>query len=236
MRAARDDGSAVRTFVGAGVDVASTSMGTRLVVVQHGEKLGGPGDPALTALGRDQAEQTATWVAERFSPVGVWTSPLRRAVETATPLSAAIGVEISIDERLRERMNWEGEQHLALDDFFAEWRVATDDRSYVPRCGDSSEQAAARFIDAITDLTDLLPADATIAVVAHGGVTVDTLRTIAGDEYIQASRPDLLTDGVPCGALTVLERTGITWQVMQLPSAAHLVEPVQRSARRSTHD
>jgi hypothetical protein len=64
-------------------------------------------------------------------------------------------------------------------------------------------------------------------VVAHGGVTVDTLRTIAGDQHVQASRPGLLTDGVPCGAITVLERTGLRWQVNQLPSTAHLDEAVQ---------
>lgn len=143
------------------------------------------------------------------------------------PLAAAIGVEVGIDPRLRERMNWEGEKHQALDDFLAEWQVATKDRSYVPRSGDSSEQAAARFIEAITELTHELQTDATLAVVAHGGVTVDMLRTIAGDENIQASRPELLTDGVPCGAITVLERTGLTWQVNQLPSTAHLDQAVQ---------
>lgn len=198
-----------------------------MVVVQHGEKLREPGDPGLSALGRDQAERTATWVADRLSVVGVWASPLRRAVETAIPLAAALGVEVSLDPRLRERMNWEGEQHQALDDFLAEWQVATNDRSYVPRSGDSSEQAAARFIEAITELTDQLPTDATLAVVAHGGVTVDTLRTIAGDENVQASRPELLTDGIPCGAVTILERSGFAWQVKQLPSTAHLGQAVQ---------
>ena len=202
-------------------------MGTRVVVVQHGDKLREPGDPGLTALGREQAERTARSAANRFGLVAVWASPLRRTVETAMPLAAAVGVEVGIDPRLRERMNWEGEQHQALDDFLAEWQVATNDRSYVPRSGDSSEQAAARFIEAITELTDQLPTDATLAVVAHGGVTVDTLRTIVGDENIQATRPELFTDGVACGAITVLERTGLTWQVIQLPSTAHLDQAVQ---------
>ncbi len=195
-------------------------------MVQHGEKLREPGDPGLTALGREQAERTARSAANRFGLVAVWASPLRRTVETAMPLAAAIGVEIGIDPRLRERMNWEGEQHQALEDFLAEWQVATNDRSYVPRSGDSSEQAAARFIEAITELTDELPPDATLAVVAHGGVTVDTLRTIDGDENIRLSRPELLTDGVPCGAITVLERSGLTWQVNELPSTAHLDQAV----------
>jgi broad specificity phosphatase PhoE len=202
-------------------------MGTRVVVIQHGEKLREPGDPGLSAVGRDQAERTALWVAGRFGVARVRASPLRRAIETATPVAAAVGVEVGIDPRLRERMNWEGERDQPLGDFLAEWQVATNDRSYVPRTGDSSEQAAARFIDAISDLAEQLPTDATVAVIAHGGVTVDTLRTIAGDEYVQALRPELLTDGVPCCAIAVLERTGLTWQVNQLPSTAHLDEAVQ---------
>jgi broad specificity phosphatase PhoE len=202
-------------------------MGTRVVVVQHGEKRGGPGDPGLTARGREQAMLTARWAANRFDPVAVWASPLRRAVETAMPLAAAIGVDVGVDPRLRERMNWKGEQHQPLADFLAEWQVATSDRSYVPRSGDSSDRAAARFIEAITELTDPLPAGATLAVVAHGGVTVDALRTIAGDEIMLASRPQLLTDGVPCGAITVLDRAGVAWRVTQLPSAAHLDDAVK---------
>jgi hypothetical protein len=38
------------------------------------------------------------------------------------------------------------------------------------------------------------------------------------DSIIQGSRPELLTHGVPCGAITVLQRTGLTWQVDQLPA------------------
>jgi hypothetical protein len=43
-------------------------------------------------------------------------------------------------------------------------------------------------IEASTELINQHPADATLAVVARGGVTVDTLRRIAGDEKIQAIR------------------------------------------------
>jgi broad specificity phosphatase PhoE len=202
-------------------------MGTRVVVVQHGEKLREPGDPGLSALGREQAQRTARWVADRFPVTEMSASPLRRAVETAMPLAAAIGMEIGIDPRLRERMNWQGAQHKALEDFLADWQVATNDRCYVPRSGESSAQAAAGFIEAITELSDQMPTGATLAVFAHGGVTVDTLRTITGDDSIRLNRPELLTDGVPCGAITVLERTDLTCQVAQLPSTAHLDQAAQ---------
>lgn len=195
-------------------------MGYRVVVVQHGEKVREPGDPGLTPTGRTQARVTARFVAERFAPSAVWSSPLRRAVETATPLAETVGVEVRIDPRLRERMNWDGDEHQSLEEFLHEWHRSTEDRAFVPRSGDSSEDAARRFIEAIDQIA--AAPSGTVAVVAHGGVTVDTLRTIAGDDVVLKKRPELLADGVPCGAVTVLERDSARWRLIELPSTDHL--------------
>lgn len=198
-------------------------MGTRVLVVQHGEKRREPGDPGLTETGRRQADETARWIAGRFDVAAVWASPLRRAVETARRLAVAIGVDVAIDPRLRERMNWDEAGGQTSAEFLEEWQRATADRSYVPSSGDSSEHAASRFIDAISDIADGMPTgDTTLAVVAHGGVTVDTLRTIAGDAHLRAHMPGLITDGVPCGAVTILGRREGRWQLDQLPSTSHL--------------
>ena len=37
-------------------------------------------------------------------------SPLRRAWETAAAIAAATGLRVQLDDRLRERLNWEGTQ------------------------------------------------------------------------------------------------------------------------------
>lgn len=197
-------------------------MGTRVLVVQHGEKVRAPGDPGLTVVGRRQAKQTASWIARSFDVTAVWSSPLRRARETAEPLAAVVGLEVQLDARFRERMNWDGERHQTVEAFVIEWERATIDRSFVPRGGDSSDQAASRFLDGIADIADGLPPTATVAVVAHGGVTVDTLRTVAGDPYIRDHRPRLLADGVPCGAVTILEGHDGDWTLAQLPFTDHL--------------
>jgi len=54
-------------------------------------------DPPLSALGRDQAQRLAGRV-EKAEPVAVYTSPYRRAVETAR----AITDQITVDDRLVE--------------------------------------------------------------------------------------------------------------------------------------
>jgi hypothetical protein len=59
-------------------------------------------------------------------------------------------------------------------------------------------------------------------VVAHSGVTVDTLRTLASDESVAAAKPDLIADGVPRCAITRLQVSDGTIEVVAFPSIAHL--------------
>jgi broad specificity phosphatase PhoE len=79
-----------------------------LVLVRHGEtlhnragRLLGRSDPPLTSLGRVQARAVAA-VLEPERPVAVYTSPLGRAVQTATMIGAACGAEVVVDPRLIE--------------------------------------------------------------------------------------------------------------------------------------
>ena len=197
----------------------------RVLVVQHGEKERRPGDPGLTSRGRDQARRTATWLRTTAGPVSaVWSSPLRRARETAAPIATACDVAVVVDPRLRERMNWggpggPGSSGETLEAFLDEWRRASADRSYVPRSGDSSVAAAARFLAALGDLAVVQPAG-TVVVVAHGGVTTDVLRTVLGDDELVARAPTLIDQGIAGGAVTTFERRDDGWRV---PSIA--VEP-----------
>ena len=76
-------------------------------IVQHAEKERLPGDPGLTELGLEQALATARWLGSGERPVAVWSSPMRRALETARPIADQFGVALRTDPRLRERMNWD---------------------------------------------------------------------------------------------------------------------------------
>ena len=76
-------------------------MPTRLVLVRHGESVhsvdgvvGGPrGCRGLTPRGHEQARAVAARLAAEIvdGPVAVYSSTLRRAVETAQPIGAAFG-------------------------------------------------------------------------------------------------------------------------------------------------
>ena len=77
-----------------------------LVLVRHAlpvriESSDGPADPELTELGVRQAEAVGDWLgAEEWD--AVYSSPLRRAIQTAERIAARTGHEIQICEDIRE--------------------------------------------------------------------------------------------------------------------------------------
>ncbi|MFG3338327.1 histidine phosphatase family protein [Glycomyces sp. NPDC048151] len=174
-------------------------------VVQHGEKERAPGDPGLTARGREQAALAAQWLRDKGLRA-VYASPQLRARETAAPVAAAAGLPVLVDARVRERMNWDGS--VSAEAFFADWVRASADRDFTPVCGDSSRAAGARFREFLVE-REAESAAATgagaggpVAVACHGGVTVDLLRTLLGDAAVPE---ELIREGVPSGAITVIQ-------------------------------
>jgi probable phosphoglycerate mutase len=199
----------------------------RVLVVQHGEKERSCGDPGLTARGREQARITAQRLARGGSPAAICTSPMRRAIETAAPIAAALDVVATTDVRLRERMNWECAPAQPIDEFLREWRRASADRSYEPRSGDSSHRAASRFVGALDALAESHSGSA--IVVTHGGVTTDALRTLLGDATLRSLAPALIDDGIPNCAITTLETAESSWTVGSIADTGHLTEPRHRA-------
>lgn len=116
---------------------------------------------------------------------------------------------------------WSSPLCRALETFLEDWHAASADRSYQPRSGDSSTQAARRFLDALEDLATT-SLTGTVIVVSHGGVTVDTLRTLLGDQQLERRAPTLIDSGVPACALTTLQRSGAGWTVRSIATTDHL--------------
>lgn len=196
---------------------------TVVVLVQHAEKERIAGDPGLTPAGREQARLTAAAVAGFAVPVALYSSPLKRASETAAPFANRFALAIQYDDRLRERLNWDGDR--PVESFLADWERTTKDRDFMPPFGDSSHRAAERVLEALADIASRRRGE--VVVVTHGGVTVDLLRTLLGEEAVSSTAPDLLTAGVPSCALTTLTRLGDAWSVDRIASVEHLAD--QRS-------
>jgi broad specificity phosphatase PhoE len=185
---------------------------TLVYLVQHAEKERSPGDPGLTGRGREQATCTGRWLS-RQDVAAVWTSPQRRARETADCITAVTGLKARCDARLRERLNWDGS--IPFDTFLALWAGTARDRDLVPAGGQSSRQAGARLQSFLADM-QCLPGP--VAAVTHGGVTLELLRNLLGDTGLP---PDALKEGIPPCAVTALN--GLN--VVTIAARAHLPPP-----------
>jgi broad specificity phosphatase PhoE len=165
-------------------------------LVQHAEKAAGPGDPGLTAVGREQASVVARLFAGR-DVLRLYSSPLRRAVETAEVIAAGLGMIVALDARLRERVNWDGGR--TFQSFSEDWERSVRDRDFVPPGGESSRQAGSRMLGFLRDMTAL---EGAMVAVTHGGVTTDLLRTLLGDDQLPGR---LLRGGIPACAITTID-------------------------------
>lgn len=152
----------------------------------------------------------------------VYSSPLKRALETAAAVAELCAVDVVTDANLTERMNWTNKCGLSLPEFMEEWRRATADRSYTPVVGESSTAAGAR-------LDGWIRAAATqhsgsVVCVTHGGVTIDLLRTLIGDAELQHRAPGLIDAGMPPGAISKLAVVGEDVEVIEIAALRHLVD------------
>jgi broad specificity phosphatase PhoE/ribonuclease HI len=90
---------------------------TRFLLLRHGQtelsvqrRYSGRGNPALTDVGRRQAEAAAQFLAQKGGVAAVITSPLQRAYDTAATAAKALGLDVSVDDDLIETDfgAWEG--------------------------------------------------------------------------------------------------------------------------------
>ncbi|OBB95304.1 bifunctional RNase H/acid phosphatase [Mycobacterium sp. 852002-40037_SCH5390672] len=90
---------------------------TRLLLLRHGQtelsvqrRYSGRGNPALTEMGRRQADAAARYLAQRGGISAVFASPLQRAYDTAAAAAKALGLDVTVDDDLIETDfgAWEG--------------------------------------------------------------------------------------------------------------------------------
>jgi len=163
--------------------VESVSKATGRVQVQE--------DVELSTTGLAQAQAVAAWsrsLLERTdgpSVEEVWSSPLRRARETAEAIAAAIGLPLRIDDQLRELHAGIFQGHLWADlearfpDEVARWR--SGDADYAIPGGESRAELAARGRAALESLASRTARG--MIVVAHGGILTAALGSLVGKTH-----------------------------------------------------
>ncbi len=149
---------------------------TKLLLVRHGEtdwnvegRYQGQADPPLNERGRAQARAVASKVAA-MHPNAIYSSPLRRAWETAMAISEATGLPVTPEPRLKEinQGRWEGMLVTDIRRQFPEefrmwtehpWELEMPDR-------ESLRDLERRVLDAVEEIVGRHPGE-TVVLVTH---------------------------------------------------------------------
>ncbi|MFE7890618.1 bifunctional RNase H/acid phosphatase [Streptomyces sp. NPDC057412] len=149
------------------------------VLLRHGEtpltpqkRFSGSGgtDPALSAAGREQAERVGAALARRGTVQAVVASPLARTRETAAIVAGRLGLEVAVEEGLRETDfgAWEGltfgEVRERYPDDLTAWLADPQAR---PTGGGESFAATADRVAATRDKLIAAYAGRTVLLVTH---------------------------------------------------------------------
>ncbi len=157
-----------------------------LYCVRHGEstynaegRIQGQSDVPLSQLGRRQSEAAAQWLASL--PIeAVYSSPLRRALQTAESIAEKHGLRVQPDPRLMELNAGVFQGKLRSDlaaiypHEFGRW-LGGDEDFVIPH-GESRRQLSLRGCEAFRAIAAAGHSEAVI--VTHGGLLSVTLRSL----------------------------------------------------------
>ena len=199
-----------------------------MIVVRHGEtkwnaegRIQGHQDVALNERGERQVAAVAQRLAEE--PVdAVYSSDLRRTMQTAEPIAKVLGKEIVQDQRLRE---WKLGVLETLVPEEAAQKKPEAYRIYLERNpeevvsgGESIRQRHERAISCVREIAERHPCER-VVVVTHGGI-VDDLYRSAMEIALEADQDWPLYN---CGINTLKIKNG-EWKIEKWGDVDHLSE------------
>jgi broad specificity phosphatase PhoE len=166
----------------------------RLILIRHGESVANlerrftrDATEPLTPAGREQARARGEEIRGRFAPVALYSSPFRRALETAEQIGLVIGLPPIVIEDLREQSFgvYHGRPYTELYGLYAagsaeRWELQPDGgerlRDVALRAGAALDSIARQHLGA------------EVVVVSHGGV-MSALRGWVTNDYSSPPTP-----------------------------------------------
>ena len=170
-------------------------MPTTIVLVRHGEtdwnrdnRFQGHADPPLNDTGREQARVLAAELGtESFA--AAYTSPLRRAAETAAILAGALGIDAVPDESLMEVDvgSWSGLTRTEVEARFPEGFARWLEYGHGWDDGETYDELGARVVSGLVDIAARHP-DEVVLAVTHGGPIRSALAAAERISFDEARR------------------------------------------------
>ena len=201
---------------------------TKLLLIRHGESeannkafFAGQYDAPLMPKGVEQAEITAKYTVEKYHPVKIYASDLKRAYKTGKTLADKLGMEIIADKRFREidAGEWDGIKFNELGDKYAEeFRIWRDDIANA-KCtgGESVEDLRKRVFGAATEVAE--NNDGKTVVIATHATPIRVMQT-----YVQMGSLEKMNDipWVSNASVSVFEYDNGKWTCKAVSVDKHL--------------
>jgi broad specificity phosphatase PhoE len=186
---------------------------TTIVLVRHGEtdwnranRFQGRADPPLNDTGRGQARVLAAELGtESFA--AAYTSPLRRAAETAVILAGALRVDAVPDGSLMEVDvgSWSGLTRTEVEARFPEGFARWLEYGHGWDDGETYDELGARVVSGLADIAARHPGEVVLAV-THGGPIRSALAAAERVAFDEARRSIHVIDN--CAVVRLAVRDG----------------------------
>lgn len=212
-----------------------SSKPTTLLLVRHGHVPGiepatfrGRTDIELTERGIEEAHLTANWIAKRWGPAMVYTSPQKRCIDTGAAIAKQCGVVAKILPLLDDLDygDWQSKRHdaVAIESpaMYRQW-LASPQFVRFPN-GESLQDLLVRAADAVRLARQQHPAQ-TIVMVGHDSLNRSLLMHIL-DEPVSAYWKLVQA---PCAINEILLAPDRA-VVVQMNQTAHLERPAPEAS------
>lgn len=196
----------------------------RIIFWRHGQtdlnveqRIQGAADFPLNEVGIAQAQVAAKEIV-KLQPTRIISSDLMRAVDTAQVVGECLGIEVELDERLRERSygKWEGmtaaEIRAQYPEQWENWRSGTDPVGIGVEVKNDCGNRIAAVVAAAAEQAEANAAPETLLLVSHGGAISAGVLTLLGQNPSQWSG---ITGMDNCHWALLAPRVGGTppWQI-----------------------
>ncbi|HUV47187.1 MAG TPA: histidine phosphatase family protein [Candidatus Bathyarchaeia archaeon] len=205
---------------------------TTFFLIRHGQKQAIKEDPSLSEVGLIQVKHTAAFL-QKIRIHKVFSSPLKRCLETAAIIAQSQGLEVLINKNLRERFNWGDDPSLDFENFLRLWEHSTLHRDFQPKYGDSSKNAGRRLENLINNLNQKYP-EKFLTLVAHGGVISDLIRNIFSEKELfehSIHCPEKLEKNIKEASITILIKKNSKFILKEIGSIKHFPKFLYRKYR-----
>ncbi len=169
----------------------------KLYLVRHGEtdwniqnKIQGKSDTVLNETGKKQAEALAGLLKENYTIDAVYTSPQKRALETAQVIGRGMGIEPIIKQGLEEMSlgKWEGYSWRQVRELFPEeYGIWHKNRRYqLPPEGESYQQLLDRLLESLNGI--IAENTGNVLIVTHSAVIMTLMSYIYDTPFEDMAR------------------------------------------------